>query len=557
MRAHSAFQRYIVTALAILALLPAPAARGQEASEAYGGATLVYADDALYRAVARLCLAAQTAPPPAVSPVAATELERALLRIRAERLGPRLQDEHRRLLELTQARVTPEPLRPAGRVGVVTTLEGYVHSGDQGDEWRYTYPDRASALKIPVRIWPFPNVYARVDLDLKQNYTSYPGVETISPDPVVNVPLDVRELHYQFPDVAVLSAAGEHWSVQWGRDRAGWGFGETGSLILGDHNEYYDFVSAALVSDLFSYRALYVDLEPWRDGGGTVDERAAIYHRIEGNLFPWLTATANELMLFAGKPLELRYLNPFYFMHNYFIPSLSNSLVSLELALRPLPGLEVYGHFAMDQIQSELERERGTYAEMEPQALAYLAGARYVLPIAPGWLTLGTEWVFTDPWMYLGRTPLQSLTYRRRVQAENVDPAGRKIIVERALGYAAGPDYYGVVLYGEALVWERYRLAAEARYAVKGENTVSRSVEVADLEDATRETPSGPAPEAMLQGRLEGEADLVSFLLLGLPARVETGFTLDVIHEWNDDQTTGESYTDVQFAPSVTFRVAY
>ena len=580
MRARPPFQHCLVTVLALVALLlPVPATPGQEGPARAGEATLVHADDALARAVARLCLAAQTAPPPAVSPLPATELERALLRIPAGRLSPRLQAEHRRLLELTRARITPDSLRPdgtadpltaqfapagngparppAGRVGAVSTLEGYFHSGSQADEWRYAYPDRTSLLTVPVRVWPLPNLYVRVDVDLKQNYTTYPGTETINPDPLVNVPLDVREVHAQFPDVAVLSAAGRHWSVQWGRDRAGWGLGETGSLILGDHNEYYDFVSAALVSDLVSYRALYVDLEPWTDGGGTADERAAIYHRLEGTFFPWLTATANELMLFTNKPMELRYLNPFYFMHNYFIPGLSNSLVSLELALRPLPGLEIYGHFAMDQIQSGLERERGTYVNYEPEAFGYLAGARYTMPIAPGWITMGTEWVFTDPWMFLGRTRLQSLTYRRRVQAENVDPNGTKIIVERSLGYPEGSDYYGITLYTDAVLWTHYRLTAQARYAVKGENTVSRPVDVADEADALRETPSGPAPETRLEGRLEGRADLARFPVLGLPARLEAAFTLDLIHEWNDDQNEGRRYTDVQFSPSITFSVAY
>lgn len=516
--------------------------------------TLVYRGEPLYEQVRRLVLAAETAPPPRVSPTTYGELLLTMRRIDVGALPRELVGEFREVYAELSARDQESPTDarvPYGSVGVESNVELYLHTADEADEWRHWYPDRRPILSVPMRAWPMNGMYIAFDLDWRKNYPMYPGypnVDTINPDPITNIPFDVLETDMQFPFQALVSLGGDRWSLQFGRSRVAMGFGETGSLMLGDHVEYHDFLLANVTGHLFSYRALYLDLEPWITTTTSADERIIFGHRLEMRPAPWLSLAANEFFVFAYHPVELRYLNPLMIMHSWFVTDLGNDFLNFEFSVRPLRGLELYGHLAVDQLQSAVERERG-YGETEPEAFGYLAGAQYTAPWREGWLTAGTEWVFTDPWLYLGRRQLTGFTYRRRVQAENVLPSATKLIVEKSLGYPAGPDYYGITAYLHADYSPGFRAGGDLTYGVKGENDIQRYLPADDLEDAQRTTPSGDAPEHIIAGRLVADAKLARFSIGRIPVTVRGGAILDVVHVWDNDHVPGARYFDVQFSP--------
>ncbi len=508
--------------------------------------------DPLFQSVRRLALAAGQSPPSAVSPISYGELEAVLRRLDVDRLAPEQQDQYRAAL---QQAVAGASAVPGGTIAVESTLEGYLHSADDIDEWLYWYPDRRSMLSIPIRVSPIPGFGISVDLDWRQNYPNFPGYEgvreTISPDPVTNVISDLRLTDIQFPFHALLTAAGSGWSIQFGRSRIGWGLGRTGSLLLSDHVEYHDFLMASVFSRLMSYRGLYLDLEPWLNSGGTDPDRVYLAHRIEFRPSPWLTLAASEALIFHGKPMELRYLNPLMILHSWFMPQYGNSMINLELSVRPLRGLEVWAHLAVDQVQSAVEKER-SYTASEPEAFGYLAGVEYVLPLPDSWLTIGTEWVYLDPWMYIGRSIMGSLTYRRRVQAEHVLPAGAKVIVEKSLGYPAGPDYYGVTGFATLDLGTDFAFSLDVSFFANGENEVGRSLPPDDADDAARVTPSGPAPEFITAARLTADGTFLETLLWGVPIGLTGGAVFDVVRILNNDHKSGALLWDVQFSPYIS-----
>jgi hypothetical protein len=263
-------------------------------------------------------------------------------------------------------------------------------------------------------------------------------------------------------------------------------------------------------------------------------------------------------MIFNGKPMELRYVNPLMILHSWFIPNYGNTMINLEVSARPLPGLEIWGQLAIDQIQSAAEEDRA-YTSLEPEAMGYLAGAEYLVPLRldrPAWVSAGTEWVFLDPWMYIGRSVLGSFSYRRRVQAEHVLPAGAKVIVEKSLGYPAGPDFYGITAYGELDVPSLVRARAEAGFYAHGENAIGRTVPADDEADAARVTPSGDSPEYVTALRLNADATVLEAALGSVPVTVEAGFVLDVVRIANNDFVAGATLWDVQFSPYVTVGTA-
>jgi hypothetical protein len=243
-------------------------------------------------------------------------------------------------------------------------------------------------------------------------------------------------------------------------------------------------------------------------------------------------------------------------MHNWFVPQYGNSLLSFELAVRPVRGVEVYAHLAIEQLQNAVERERG-YADDEPEAFGYLAGIEYARPLRlgglpAGWLTVGAEWARLDPWMYLGRTDLNTFSYRRRVQAEHVIPAGAKVLVEKSLGYPTGPDYHEFLLHGRLDLLSSYSVAIEARYAAKGENYIGRSLEVADAADGMRRTPSGESPEHILHGRITADAVVGRFRIGTLPVEIRAGAIFDAVRVLNWGHQEGNTLRDLQLSPYVS-----
>ena len=522
------------------------------AAAASAGPTLVYRDDPLLIQARHLALAAGSTPPSLTSPMTYSELSLVLDMIDADALSGDLLDEYRALRRSIADEPGPEP---TGSVGIEATVEAYLQtSGDPG-AWRHWYPDRRPVLSIPMRAWPVPHLYVEFDLDWRKNYPFFPGTafETVEPNPVSNIPVNLLVTDVQFPFRALVSLGGERWSVQFGRSLVSLGSGVSGSLLLSDHVDYHDFLMASVFGRLFTYRALYLDLEAWRTAAIPVDDRMFFAHRIEMRPFPWLSLAANDAFIYAERPIELRYFNPLMLMHNWFVPRFGNSLLSFELAVRPLRGVEVYAHLAIEQLQNEVERQRG-YADDEPEAFGYLAGIEYSQPVRlggqpAGWLTVGTEWVLLDPWMYLGRTDLNTFSYRRRVQAEHVLPVGAKVLVEKSLGYPAGPDYYEILLHGRLDLLSRYSVGFEARYGAKGENYIGRSLEVADADDAMRRTPSGDSPELYLHGRIAADVVVGRFSLGRVPLEVRSGAIFDALRVLNRGHEDGTTLRDLQLSP--------
>ncbi len=112
----------------------------------------------------------------------------------------------------------------------------------------------------------------------------------------------------------------------------------------------------------------------------------------------------------------------------------ANPIMSFEIEANPFRYINLYGQICFDQITSNFEREN--YASDAPNAWAYLLGIEGIIPLGPGYLETGYEWIYTDPWMYLQDYP-RSLTVSRRILS-NYLPG--RIIVDKPMGFWGGPD---------------------------------------------------------------------------------------------------------------------
>src|SRR5690606_27965646 len=113
----------------------------------------------------------------------------------------------------------------------------------------------------------------------------------------------------------------------------------------------------------------------------------------------------------------------------------SASLFSLEASLTPIQGLNVYGQFMFNQIQSAYEVEHYG-ADAIPNARGWRGGLGYTLPLGPGFLGLQAEYTHTDPWLYIRENPYITYSWRRKVTS-NVNGS---VLVTLPLGFEHGPD---------------------------------------------------------------------------------------------------------------------
>ncbi|GAB1455633.1 hypothetical protein MASR2M48_09400 [Spirochaetota bacterium] len=171
-------------------------------------------------------------------------------------------------------------------------------------------------------------------------------------------------------------------------------------------------------------------------------------HRFEALLGGRVALALVEGLMVGGVEPDLAYANPFLILHNRFAWNATSfesaaSVLGLELRFNPWRYMELYGSFAMNQLQTSYERERyAGDAEAIPNAYAWLAGGEGAYPFMGGWIRASLEYVFTNPWMYIRENRFTSFTWRRRLTS-NV--AGADQLCDSFIGYRYGPDARSVL----------------------------------------------------------------------------------------------------------------
>jgi hypothetical protein len=457
--------------------------------------------------------------------------------------------------EISAALPTFSPARPMG-LGFAwhpaAALEGYFHSNGNPatTKWEYGYNQRQPLVSIPVEAWAGENVYAAMDLSLRE------VPDTVNPALVpanyANVPIDPSFVDVELPFRAFLALGGHNWSFTFGRDRFTWGSGQTGDLTLSDAPDYYDFMRITGYWRDFKYTAiwvmLYSSLDPFRfpikadDLAGDPLQtypRNLILHRIDFCLFDRLSIGLIEGVLIGGVEPKLAYFNPFMILHDLFNFYNASEMFAVEASYNPWQYIEVYGQAAYNQIQSPFEIARyGATASNTPNADAYLGGVRTRVPVWEGYVDGGAEIAYVSPWMYIRENVLTSFEWWRW-QASNVP--GSTEWVSAPLGYFTGPD---------AIVF-----SAWAGYNVPGSFSVSLDYKLAFKGQQTFATPYDEGPDAVALQTPTGVAEKKNVIHLNAGVDVLSFLRCAVdlygIYTENFGNVSGATSMDFQAVASV------
>ena len=379
--------------------------------------------DPVYTEMKAIYLDAGMAPPSSSGPWTSAEILQMLDRIDRTALSAGMKD----LLDSVRGRLdTPDmsEITFQGSLRAYPILELYMHTNPddytQDEDWVYDYDARKPLVDIPVETFMTDYIYGATDFAILKNRFGTDGQDDdiFSPAFSTNFPFDeavVNHLDLNFPERAVASIGMGQLNLSFGRDDLLWGSGHTGSMTVGDHLDYYEFVRFMSFHDNFKYTAFYAgfDSPSWtnpsqnstvddNDTATTDDDNIKLYaaHRFE---FRWFGDRVNfnltEGMIYQGSTIDFRYLSPTMFWHDQFIRGNANSTLALELEVNPWRYINTYATVLLDEFPYPGEDQTAPGAH--PNGIGILGGVETLYPLGPGILTGWVEYVHTDPYLYL------------------------------------------------------------------------------------------------------------------------------------------------------------
>ena len=247
-------------------------------------------------------------------------------------------------------------------------------------------------------------------------------------------------------------------------------------------------------------------------------------------------------MMYDEDP-ELQFISPLLVYHNLFMREKANSLMTLGFNIAPIPGLTLYGEYALDQLQTGLEQALyGSGVTATPNADGHMLGLKASYPLGPGYVRGFFEYVYTSPWMYL-RSPAELSFYW--LHRETTDVLKARVDVIKPLGYKYGPDTLAFAAEVEYLMPGVFSAALTFDYVINGANTIE-TVYTEGVAAAQMTTPTG-IPENRLILGLRGDYEIFSFLR----AQIDLAY-VDI---YNYAHVSGAAISDFQSALSLIFKL--
>jgi hypothetical protein len=451
---------------------------------------IVPIDSEIYQAIKSLYISQGLALPSTAGPWSQAELLLLLDRIDTSRLqGAALQTYD---FASEQLKEKPRPFKFSGALNV----EVYAHTDAEHfltqDFYIRDWGEAKPLLELDFESWIGKHFYGFGSIDIANSiynttidspYTNF-GTDTTNATAIVSstqfgatqwstntiiAKFPTLELDFSIPYRSVFAAGGDHFSIAIGRDKLSWGAGESGNFMLGSQVDYHTGLRAAFFDKAFKYtyavssfshpseyynndKKLFdpsigygTGYQPatgyftdWTRGGyGGI--QLFIAHRFEGRLFKdKLGLALSEAIIYQNKDgyLAPEVLIPLILLHNLNRADNSNSLLTIEADISPIPMLNIYGQLAVDEFAVLSEGVPGVDADPQPpNAFAYMLGAKTAFPLWIGMFNASAEFALTDPYLYL------RYDYARSTLGEASSGDGQQKLGQNPLNFVVANRY--------------------------------------------------------------------------------------------------------------------
>lgn len=209
-------------------------------------------------------------------------------------------------------------------------------------------------------------------------------------------PRDLKEININVNERAALLFHFSRIKLYTGLDRISVGVGNLGKLLVSEGIPETHFLQLQYrYKDKLAFNHYIASMR----NTTLEDERPKIMyiHRITYRFFNRVAFSLSE-MLMTNQSINAAYINPFLFFHNiYDYPEQRNVLTAADLEVTPLPGIKLYGSFAVDEIDVESLEENGDKGR---EAWGLLAGIDWVHPFHLENSVFTAEYVKLTEWLY-------------------------------------------------------------------------------------------------------------------------------------------------------------
>ena len=472
-------------------------------------------------------------------------------------------------------------------VGFDFSLEGYAHSNTEDfiteTDWERGYDERKSLMRLYFEFTCNDNFYTtsdihykyrRADVDSRDEYTKYStdADGRLSKDGYIasydmssirmyyisksyqfsqglmsNFFTDTIHFSFIWPRRAIFSFGGETWNFSVNRDKMSLGNANFGNLLVDDHT-FSDYAKLSFYSNNFKYDFVLMFLDTLLSSHEepTTEGRIYMIHTLQFRVLDRVSFTISENVMYKYKTFDLYFFNPSFIYHNLNNRGMFNALAYVDLNVVIVPGLEIYGQFALDQARAPHE---GTE---QSDSYGFVAGISYSKNIGNGMLTVYGEYTKTSP-----------LLYRR----DGVDfiRSSRYVAMDAPIYHIPFFDYIGFPYGGDVRMLEiratynsldNWEVSAFGRIAQKGEVDIFYSHNVdgnnADEANLSGDTPYGDVVKNFAVIGIEANANLDG--LFNWP-EVSFDGELDWIGRYNYTKSTKEksaAETDLQLTLGFT-----
>ncbi len=336
--------------------------------------------------------------------------------------------------------------RPSFKAGLEIDAELYINTNSEStffrgrENWVRGWANERPFLNLITEEQIGKSFYGYFDLSIgvAKDWKSGASTERRFGDSLLwcNIPFlmanDMKQLDFNMPLRAFVSAGGDNWTFQIGRDRLSWGNGTTGNLVIGDHLKYHNMARFTAYDNSFKYTFL-VSAFPHPQMYYTVTDAqtntmkysvngsnmvgngqsqymngiaAFIGHRLEWRITPKISFTLTEGVMYMSKDnkIDLIAFAPAYLYHNNYTRSNTNSILAFEADWAFAKGFNLYGQMVVDEfiLPGEQDPKTATPAsKAEPNGLGFIAGLTYAMGLGNGILTANVEGAYTSPYLYL------------------------------------------------------------------------------------------------------------------------------------------------------------
>lgn len=227
-------------------------------------------------------------------------------------------------------------------------------------------------------------------------------------------------------------------SLQLGRERILWGTGYLNRMILSDNPPLFDFIKFGLKYKSLSYDFMHAWLvQPFETMytdslTGDIRQKGSKYlavSRLGFEPIPELKFGLSQMIIYANRPFEAAYLNPFLFWESAqrTLGDLDNSFLSFDTRYKILEGAEVSSSIIFDDILFSALL-KGRFDKVDNRS-AWQAGIMLTSPVLPANTSLKIEYLQIRPYTFSHPDIGESLTYTNNsyILGANLQPNSTKL----------------------------------------------------------------------------------------------------------------------------------